>query len=227
MSLSISCVETQNYAGAVRAVKSTLANTPAIKVYWISDRPFPESLHVPVEWIRVPPVAHRVFCYWYSNITLRLLPHVVSTDHNILVQADGFAVNGSAWTDEFLQYDYIGAPWLWWEPHEQIGNGGFSLRSRRLYDAFLAWEPGYRNEDWPNLPAKYYNPNGREGIMEDNLIGGPFRPVLEQRYGIKYAPVELAHRWSIEGSESYSNEWFKRSLGFHGRETAQHYGIEL
>lgn len=226
MTISISCVETVNYLGAVKAIKSTLANTPANKVYWISDRPCPETLRCPVEWLRVAPVGSRVFCYWYSHITLRLLPSVVNTDFNILVQADGYAVNHEAWTDEFLNYDYIGAPWLWWEPHEQIGNGGFSLRSRRLYDALLAWWPGYRNQDWPDLHPKYYNPNGREGIMEDNLIAGPFRPELERR-GCRFAPVDLAHRWSIEGSESYTSPWFRKSLGFHGKETAQHYGIEL
>jgi hypothetical protein len=144
-----------------------------------------------------------------------------------MIQSDGFAVNKAAWTDEFYQYDYIGAPWLWWEYFENIGNGGFSWRSRRFYDALIDWRPGYRLEDWPSLPNKYYSPGTRQGFNEDNLIAGPYRPILEHRYGLKYATVELAHQWSIEGQQSWGSPWFKRSLGFHGREVAPHYGVEL
>jgi hypothetical protein len=228
--ISIAIIETKNLEGAVRAVFSTLAVTPATAVYWISDNPCPVDFAVPTQWVRIRSCQQPrdQFNLWYSNITLRLLPAVVSTDFNIVVQCDGFAVNARAWTDEFLQYDYIGAPWLWWgPPEEQVGNGGFSLRSRRLYDALIDWRPSYHAQDWPNLDAKYYSPNSRDGLNEDNLLAGPYRQYLEQHYQLKWAPTDLAHRWSIECSESYSNPWFKQSLGFHGRETAQHYGIKL
>lgn len=35
----------------------------------------------------------------------------------------------------FMEFDYVGAPWLWpvcGDPHLQIGNGGFSLRTPRI-----------------------------------------------------------------------------------------------
>lgn len=229
-SLSISVIETRDPTMSIMAVKSTLACTPAQSVYWFSDRACPEDFGVPTTWVRIrdckPP--RDQFNLWYSNITLRLMPAVVDTDHNIIVQNDGFAVNKSAWTDEFLDYDYIGAPWIWWgPPEEQVGNGGFSLRSRRLYDALIDWRPSYRVEGWPNLDPKYYSPNNRDGLNEDNLLAGPYRKYLEANYGLRWAPTELAHRWSIECSESYTNPWFKQSLGFHGRETAHHYGINL
>lgn len=47
-----------------------------------------------------------------------------------------FQVRGNI--DQFLQYDYVGAPWHWdnerWQHHRQdmpqgVGNGGLSLRS--------------------------------------------------------------------------------------------------
>ncbi len=227
--IAVSIVETQNYSGAARAVISTLANTPAGSVYWFSDKPPTADFGVPTQWVRIrPPQPQEEFNSWYSEITLRLMPSVVTNDYNILVQADGFAINGTAWTDEFLQYDYIGAPWIWWgPPHEQVGNGGFSWRSSRLYRALVDWRPGWTRADWPNLDPKYYDPWGKLGMMEDNLLAGPFRQYLEQHYGLQWAPTELAHRWSIECSESYTSPWFKRSLGFHGLETAQQYGIIL
>jgi hypothetical protein len=33
------------------------------------------------------------------------------TEFAILVHEDGFIVNPECWSDEFLKYDYIGAPW--------------------------------------------------------------------------------------------------------------------
>ena len=227
--ISLSAIETRDPQSTLRAIRSTLDCTPADHVYWVSTQPLTQDIGVPVTWLRVRDCVpgRDQFNNWYSWITLRLLPAAVSSDFNIMIQNDGFAVNKDAWTDEFLNYDYIGAPWLWWEPHEQIGNGGFSLRSRKFYDALIEWRPSYKIADWPGLPAKYYDPNNREGLNEDNMIAGPYRQYLEPNFGIKYAPVDLAHRWSIEGSESYSNPWFRRSLGFHGKETAQHYGILL
>lgn len=55
----------------------------------------------------------------------------------IVVQDDGFLINGK-YIDEYLQYDYIGAPWADAKDNEYIkkhinpalvGNGGFSIRN--------------------------------------------------------------------------------------------------
>ena len=35
------------------------------------------------------------------------------TPHVLLIQWDGFVVNPSAWSDEFLDFDYVGARWGW------------------------------------------------------------------------------------------------------------------
>jgi hypothetical protein len=232
MTLSISCIDTLNYDKTLIALKSTLNNTPATRVYWLSDRPCPESLSVPVDWVRIRRFnpANHVYNHWYSEACLRTLPAVCDTDHNIIIHADGYAVNGTAWTDEFLEYDYIGAPWLWWGTEdEQVGNGGFSLRSRRLYDALLDWRPSYKIADWQDLDPRYFltDRTGQRTLAEDNLLAGPYRKYLQAHYDLKWAPIDLAHRFSIEGSESYGSPWFKQSLGFHGKETATHYGITV
>lgn len=231
MTISISAIDTLNYAGSVRAIKATIACVPNVKrVYWLSDVPFPETLNVPVEWIRIKrfnPSKH-IYNHWYSHACLRIMPAVVDTTHNIIVHPDGFAVNADAWTDEFLTCDYIGAPWLWWPDGENVGNGGFTLRSRKLYDALLDWEPSYMTEDW-TIDERFYTTDrsGHVTYCEDNLLAGPYRAHLEPTYNLKWADLDLAHRFAIEGSESYSNPWFKKSLGFHGKETALHYGINL
>ena len=43
-------------------------------------------------------------------------------------------LSGAHFSEVFLNYDYIGAPW----PHHQdfnVGNGGFSMRSAKLINA--------------------------------------------------------------------------------------------
>ena len=35
----------------------------------------------------------------------------IKTDFALIVHADGFVVHPELWRDEFLDYDYIGAPW--------------------------------------------------------------------------------------------------------------------
>ena len=84
----------------------------------------------------------------YSTLMLKgLAPHV-ETSHALVVQWDGYVVNPDAWTDAFLDVDYCGAPWPWGDDDRRVGNGGFSLRSRRLIDALASPEVVLRgNED--------------------------------------------------------------------------------
>jgi hypothetical protein len=71
----------------------------------------------------------------YSGFMLHdLAPHV-RTSHALVVQWDGFVVDAGRWDDAFLDYDYIGAPWPGNPAGRDVGNGGFSLRSKRLLDA--------------------------------------------------------------------------------------------
>jgi hypothetical protein len=45
--------------------------------------------------------------------------------------------DAARWRDAFLEYDYIGASWLQFDD----GNGGFSLRTRRLME--LCRDPAF------------------------------------------------------------------------------------
>jgi hypothetical protein len=98
---------------------------------------------------------------WNYNIIYNL-PNHIETDFVLLIHDNGFVVNPSSWKDEFLEYDYIGAPWPL--PNDnfsyrdvnnnliRVGNS-VSLRSRKLLDVpkklNLEWKPfhGFTNED--------------------------------------------------------------------------------
>lgn len=76
----------------------------------------------------------------YSTFMIKDLATYVNTDHVLVAQWDGFVWNPELWEDEFLKYDYIGAPWPekflfnGVPTHFNVGNGGFSLRSKKLQD---------------------------------------------------------------------------------------------
>ena len=114
------------------------------------------------------------------------------TSHLLVVQWDGYVVNASAWTDEFLAYDYIGAPWGFHTDQHRVGNGGFSLRSRRLFDAL-------KDETISKLDP------------EDHAICRWYRPYLEQHHAIRFADEELAKHFSFE--TTYIDQL---PFGFHG-----------
>jgi hypothetical protein len=126
----------------------------------------------------------------YSLFVMKELFKYINTTHALIIQYDGFILNPSNWTDEFLQYDYIGAPWTWLT-EDTVGNGGFSLRSRRLLEAIA-------NDN----SIKEYHP-------EDAIICRKYGKYLRQR-DFKFAPETLARKFSCEAPNIWTNEF-----GFH------------
>jgi hypothetical protein len=100
-------------------------------------------------------------------------------------------LDGRAWRDEFLAYDYIGAVWPHFTDNKNVGNGGFSLRSRRLLQV---------TRDLPSSGAD----------AEDVVIARRFRPQLEAQ-GIRFAPESIARQFAYERTKPTGHEF-----GFHG-----------
>lgn len=122
----------------------------------------------------------------YSRLVLKDLGSYVETDHFMCIQYDGMPIDGKFWDNEYLKYDYIGAPWPWGPYNRRVGNGGFSLRSRKLA---LACQN----------PKIVFNPpgHGDNNYMEDLHICVMYADYLESK-GIRFAPVELAKKFSAE-----------------------------
>jgi len=229
--LSLACIETHSHDKAGLAVLRTLKTLSACqglavkRVFWFSNAPCPlEAALVAtwgaafVVWVRIEPFElNRSFNDQLNELTLDLLPKTVDTDFNLVVQADGYAVNAQAWTDEFLQYDYIGASWPQEIAQRAVGNGGFSLRSKKLYRALLDLRRRYSLEDMTQRLTQNDICEDKfvgYSIPEDNLICKIYRPTLEKQYGIRFAPAELADRFSVETNAG--SPWFGTSFGFHG-----------
>lgn len=127
----------------------------------------------------------------YSTFILKDLWRHIDTDFVLIVQWDGFVVDADQWDDRFLGYDYIGAPWPQFDDGYTVGNGGFSLRSKRLLVATAD----------PSFPVCH---------PEDLAIGRQSRRLLEDGFGIRFAPEAVARHFSIE------REARRPSFGFHG-----------
>lgn len=129
---------------------------------------------------------------------MRELHKYVATTHALIVQWDGFPICAEAWTDEFLRYDFGGAPF---QPSNTVGNGGFGIRSKRL------------------MVACSKLPEGSDHA-EDAAISVRFRKDLEDQ-GMKFMPAPLARRLSFEGRAYDGREWqgipnkWQNSFGFH------------
>jgi hypothetical protein len=237
-SLSISCIETRDISKAVQAVERTAQCITADCLYWFSDTPYPSTL-LGTEIVNILIPSFTAFFDDINRICLCLMPRVVTTDFNLTVQPDGFAINPQAWDDRFWEYDYIGAPWPWmwgggpYWPGPIVGNGGFSLRSRRLYRALLDLNINWHVADWASDQRinrrEYYTPgpNGEKYLVEDILISLWYRDLLEQEFGIKFCPPELANKFSVETVGSFTEYWLGRSFGFHGIAAAPYYAVEL
>lgn len=141
--------------------------------------------------IKIVPIARLTSSGDYSNFLLSVLADHVETSHCLVVQWDGYVLDARRWRSDFMNYDYIGASWPQFGDGHNVGNGGFSLRSRDLMD--LCRDPAFQPHH-----------------LEDVAIGRINRPWLESR-GMQFAPTHLADLFSTERSGDLSC-----SFGFHG-----------
>ena len=151
-----------------------------------------------IEFIYIPKFAEYLD---YSQFCLRL-GNWCKNDFTLINHWDSFIVCPELWTDEFLQYDYIGAPWSLvhansWGLVNQVGNGGFSLRSRKMLE----------------FSNTFANTGGNN---EDGMLTN-FEITKAREYGIKYAPVDLAYRFSVHHLEDLNMTYDpSKHFGFHG-----------
>jgi len=138
-----------------------------------------------IEIVKIPQLDYK----GYNEFVAMRLGDFVDTDYFLLVQNDGYITDVTQWDDRFLTYDYIGAPWPPKTHYSagkeiRVGNGGFSLRSRRLMRA-------------PRKLGLTFSDMGTGFWHEDGFLCVHNRQLMED-YGIKFAPVDIAAKFSTE-----------------------------
>lgn len=155
----------------------------------------------------------------YNRFVIKELYKYIDTEFLMFVQTDGYPLNLQAWTDEFLNYDYIGAPWIWASPQDRpkicpagacVGNGGFSIRSKKIMEEVSKYDYDLHN----NAYIKRQSSESRKstGLQEDAFICRVVDKELKSK-GMKFAPCELAKYFSVE------NMVYTGQFGFHGKST--------
>lgn len=182
------CIDCRQYGSAIAAIEKSIAQCEFDRVLFLTDRKF--STNPEIETVLIPKINSKEE---YSKFVMKHLYEYITTPYMIVCQSDGYILNGALWDDEWKQYDYLGACW----PHEsdgfQVGNGGFSFRSRDLME---------RVATDPVIVA--YSP-------EDSQISRTYRHHLERKYDFKWAPVEVADKFAFELGEP-----IQPTFGFHG-----------
>jgi len=189
------------------AMKISMHNIEYGAVKLLCSSP-PEKKYPDIEYVLIPPLRN---LNDYSKIIFQNLYKYFKTSHCLIVQSDSFVLNSELWSKEFLKYDYIGGPWpnkIEINPNlildlekNPVGNGGFSLRSHKLAET-----TGKINFDSLNFPMK----------SEDVVICY----YLYQRMidsGIRFAPPELAAKFSMENIDKLYGQNENSVFGFHGK----------
>lgn len=185
-SITTVIIDTETYGLGLRALQHSFTKFPTGRVLVYSDCP-DKWPGFPVK--QIPKLAS---IRDYDSVLMNDLAHDLETDFALVVQYDGFVINPNQFSQHFLYYDYVGAPWPNFNQFE-VGNGGFSLRSKRLIEA----------------SATYFEQKGDDA--EDTFICRVLRSRLELKHDCKFAPVGLAQHFS---TEFHFHAW--PTFGFHG-----------
>lgn len=189
--VTLCAVSSSNVAATISALEASLAEIAVAETLLFTDVD-PAALGVVMsDAIRLVPIERIGSSAAYSRFILEQLFDHVETSHCLIAQWDGHVIDGTRWCDEFLEYDYIGASWPQFDDGHAVGNGGFSLRSRRLLEACR-------------------HPNFIGHHPEDIAICRTNRVMLEQ-LGMRFAPVDLADRFSAERAGDPAT-----AFGYHG-----------
>ena len=168
----------------------------------------PKQKYPDIEYISIPPLKS---VDSYNRLIFQDLHKYFRTSHCLIVQADSFVVNSRLWKDEFLKFDYIGGPWpnkIKINPNltlhlekNPVGNGGFSMRSRKLVEA-----TSKINFDSLNFPLK------AEDVVICYFL---YKEMIN--IGIRFAPPKLAAQFSMENIENLYGQDANSVFGFHGK----------
>jgi len=172
------------------ALERTLERIQPAALLIFTSEPEAWSPNLGGEIIRIPrcySAKQAMQIFWYR------VPLYVKTSHMMHVEWDGWVLDETAWSADFLNYDYIGAPWPWHRDDYKVGNG-LGLRSQALM-SFLS-----------NHKSEYPLPQ-----YEDHTLCREYRPRLEKE-GFLWPSVETATRFSWERGERPQHGTFM----FHG-----------
>lgn len=197
--VTLVCIDTRNIKAAIDSMscslsqvnfaQSILFTNEALISVEIKNRI--KTLNIHVEFIeKISSITE------YSYFILFNLCKYIDTEYCLVTQWDSWVINNKYWDSNFFKYDYIGAIWPQ-HSSNNIGNGGFSLRSKKMLESTRDFLKS-RN----NLPSI---------LIEDDFICRENRKIFEDKYHIKFPSTDIANNFSVERNGNPI-----KSFGFHG-----------
>ncbi len=188
------CIDTrQDVSGSITAIETCLKYFAFKTVKLITNRDIGYKYQHLIPHDTIRSISD------YSKFCVYDLWKYIDGTHCLIVQYDGYILNPSAWTDEWLNLDYIGAN------NGAGGNGGFSLRSKKFC----------------KYVSEFYIAEGKNRFHpEDNA----YASWNKQKFildGIKFGSLQQMNVFSKE-----HGVWIKQ-FGFHDNTTHKQKEIKM
>lgn len=195
-------INTHNPEASVKAIEYSCRGFEFSAKKIFSDRMPYNIVSQDIKHIRVDPFRER---HAYSSFVIKELYKHIEAEFVMMIHDDGFIINPHLWQEDFLKYDYIGAPWPGSKEnidHGRVGNGGFCIRSKKLLEACKDMHVEEdSHDDW------------MVGVTHNEYLRG---------LGFKFAPVTLAMKFSLELPIEECEYNLENTFGFHGKRSDQH-----
>jgi len=148
------------------------------------------------KYVGYESISYKEFSFYCIH---KLIEHV-DTEYMLMIHPDGFVINPDKWDNEFLDWDYLGAPWpltpnAYIDPfgkQQRVGNGGFTLRHRKILEIPQIEEIPFEvniGTFYKHMNAGAYNEDGNICVHNRHLF---------EKHGVKFAPPDVAARFSQE-----------------------------
>jgi hypothetical protein len=194
--VTLVAVDTKQPYLAVKALQESSKEINFKEIILFSDKK-PFNIDEKIKFIKIKKINNLVE---YSKFIANELVNFIQTDYCFTVHYDGFIINPKLWSEDFLKYDWIGAPWVKEAPflpsNVRVGNGGVSIRSKKLMDI---------------VAKKYPLTDGHEDVH----ICCNYRNLLEQE-NLSFAPLEIASKFSLECICDDVDVNINKVFAFHG-----------
>lgn len=203
-----------NGASAIPSILKSMKELPGSRGLLLSLVK-PDNLPDSIEWKEIGFLDYMM----YSIFIMHSLYSFIETDYCLMVQDDGWVLNGDNFKPEYYDYDYIGGAchaamvgnelllqgsWHDKFPRTIVQNGGFSLRSKRFLEA-------------PNKLGIVHNHAKDINLWNEDVQLSCIKRHLFTQHGIKYAPEKTIRDFSLESViPTFHDDFdFSKLLGAH------------
>mgnify|MGYP001004539757 CR=1 FL=1 len=216
--ITLVCISDINIENAVKSFLNCLARVKFTDSIFFTSKISDKHIQLLSKYTKIKNISPITSILDYNKFMICQLYKYINTNFILIIQPDSTIIFQDSWSDDFLLYDYIGAPWpkhildrrnIEYKlvsnfPDNAVGNGGFCLRSIKLLKTVA---------ELPNINVIMERRNYIEDIVYCSDVD--ILNIYKSKH-IYIAPYDIAGRFSYEYDRTFANiKWF----GAHGKNT--------